>query len=207
MFTEDQIAKIKADFPDEAVQSRTFKNRDGSEKEFSGYKPAWIVERLNDVFGVGGWNYRVVNQGNIENQVWVLGELLVVDGETKTFYQNFGQGEFSKTMSVGDAFKSAGTDAMGKCASYFGIGEKAYKGLETRKPIAATATTGAVVSDTESMTEELIVLLEKHKVNKKEIFVTLCKNVLNREVQKKADLTPEEMAKIIHHLKVNEAPF
>src|SRR4051812_5324571 len=51
---EDLIAKLKAPLPAEAIgkhPTRTY---------LSSIKPIYIVERLNEVFGVNGWKQRLV---------------------------------------------------------------------------------------------------------------------------------------------------
>jgi hypothetical protein len=88
------------------------------------------VSRLNQVLGVGGWSFRVLEHGvNVEaDEVWALGELVAeIDGKT-VVRQQFGSQKIKRArangvpLDVGFDLKGATTDAMKKCASLLGVG-------------------------------------------------------------------------------------
>jgi hypothetical protein len=86
--------------------------------------PMYVVERLNNVFGIGNWviKSRVINQ---ETSHIVVQALLTVP-EYGIEIEAFGG---NRNDDLGDSFKGASTDALTKAASYLGIGIDIYKGI------------------------------------------------------------------------------
>ncbi len=89
-----------------------------------------VVTRLNEVLGAGGWSFRVLHQEihPEADEVWALGEMVAeIEGKTVT-RQQFGSQKIKRSRSTGAPLdlgfdlKGAGTDAMKKCASWFGVG-------------------------------------------------------------------------------------
>jgi hypothetical protein len=95
--------------------------------------PMAIIDRLNEVFGIGEWNYKVEfiscdkeiqKTKSGERQIYVsavkgrleIGELVI---------EQFGG---STNDDKGDSLKGGATDALTKIASYLGIGAEIYKG-------------------------------------------------------------------------------
>jgi Rad52/22 family double-strand break repair protein len=111
------IAKLREPLPPEAVSPNP--QRPG----LSVIKVIYVVERLNEVFGLNGW--RVVNEV-VEN-----GHMVVVKGALKIPKYNIHIEQYggNDNPDRGDAYKGACTDALSKCASYLGIGMDVYKGL------------------------------------------------------------------------------
>lgn len=99
----------------------------------SAIHPMAIIDRLNEVFGLGGWNFttefiscesRVQKTKNGERLVFdsaVKGRLEI---ETLVLEQYGG----STNDDKGDALKGGATDSLTKIASYLGIGAEIYKG-------------------------------------------------------------------------------
>lgn len=112
----------------------TFKDtRGGVELEY--VTGEQVTSRLNEVLGVWGWSFRVLQHGiNVEaDEVWVLGEMTstfdLPDGATRTVLrQQFGSQKIKRSRSsgapldIGFDLKGAGTDALKKCASLIGVG-------------------------------------------------------------------------------------
>ena len=111
------IAKLREPLPPEAVSPNP--QRPG----LSVIKVIYVVERLNEVFGLNGW--RVVN-AVVEN-----GRMVVVKAALKVPKYNIHIEQYggNDNRDRGDAYKGACTDALSKCASYLGIGMDVYKGL------------------------------------------------------------------------------
>ena len=89
----------------------------------SSVKIIYIVERLNEVFGLNGWedDYEIVETGPM---VVVRGCLRIPRfGITRQQYGG------NNNPDRGDAYKGACTDALSKCASQLGIAIDVYKGL------------------------------------------------------------------------------
>jgi hypothetical protein len=98
-----------------------------------------VIDRLNSVFGVGGWNYTVeyiscnkVTQGQREAFMSaVKGTLEIGD----LVLEQFGG---STNDDMGDALKGGATDALTKIASYLGVGADVYKGKSNAPVINET---------------------------------------------------------------------
>ncbi len=100
---------------------------------YSGYKPQYIVDAMNAVFGVGNWGFLELSaevvttqtekgSGSLavaQVQVWLKGIDFMPVG--------WGQNRITKG-DVGDAKKGAQTDAIKKALSYFSVGNRAYYG-------------------------------------------------------------------------------
>jgi hypothetical protein len=88
-----------------------------------------ITSRLNDVLGVGLWQFHIVqfSVDQVADEVIALGELRAfIEGQWITRQQFGGQKIKRKKDGVinnlADDHKGAATDAMKKCASLFGVG-------------------------------------------------------------------------------------
>ena len=125
------LEKLKAPLPPQAVSPNPEK------PGLSAIKVIYVVERLNEVFGLNGWH--------IANEVVEKGAMVVVKG-TLTI-DDYGirieQYGGNANPDRGDAYKGACTDALSKCASYIGIGMDVYKGLhDERAPNTGRARNG-----------------------------------------------------------------
>lgn len=102
-------------------------------------KAIYITERLNDVFGVGGWDFEHEVVGIYDNTqgekvkpyVVVRGRLYMREFDLYSPIQYGGHDIDDKGTEPADGFKSAVTDAMTKCASYLEIGIQVFKGNPT----------------------------------------------------------------------------
>lgn len=106
----------------------------------SSIKAAFVIERLNEAFGVGGWDDTVeVIDRSTREETWGAGSAkekqvtLHVATVHLTFFvekygihkENFGGCD---NVDLGDALKGARTDALTKIASELGVGLDVYKG-------------------------------------------------------------------------------
>jgi hypothetical protein len=229
MLEKQTIDILHRDFPPEAVQEKkSFVDPVTQKQKFlKGYKPQYITERLNEAFGHDCWDWEILKHGmeKIEVktktiiEVWVLGRFSLntfvkdeVSGRiTKTlisFKDQFGTSNVNSGMDLGDAYKSASTDALGKCASWFDIGGKAYKGLEKRTPMSVDDIEPKNIepeSDIDAKKTELATLCKEYKIGK-EAFKTLQMTVF-KEVREISELTIEDVEKLIEHLKATKSPF
>lgn len=107
----------------------TFRDvRGGVELEYITGEQA--VSRLNEVLGVAGWSFRVLEHSiNQEaDEIWVLGELTANFGGTVVVRQQFGSQKIKRAratgapLDIGFDLKGASTDALKKCASLIGVG-------------------------------------------------------------------------------------
>lgn len=111
------VEQLKKPLPPEAITANPTK------PGLSSVKVIYIVERLNEVFGLNGWedDYEIVETGPM---VVVRGCLRIPwFGITRQQYGG------NNNPDRGDAYKGACTDALSKCASQLGIAIDVYKGL------------------------------------------------------------------------------
>ena len=85
-----------------------------------------VIQRLNDSFD-GQWSFEILSQESTAGEVIVLSKL-TADGVSKT---QFGSNKITtskqgEVISMGDDWKAAGSDALKKSASLFGIGLHLY---------------------------------------------------------------------------------
>lgn len=103
--------------------------------------PMAVIDRLNDVFGVGQWKWHTrdiscvpwtqkTKNGERSMYMSAVHGILVVP-EYGIHIEQFGG---SSNDDMGDALKGGSTDALTKCASYLGIGASIYKGQGNVEP-------------------------------------------------------------------------
>lgn len=212
---EKQIKKLRKSFPDEAIQSvKKYKNTETGEwVELLGYKPPYVIERLNDVFGHENWNFRVLEHGIAEvdkkTSAWVLGELAVYIEKNETtgrqvLKQQFGHCTMNKFLPTGDALKGASTNSLEKAASLFDIGHEAYKGQLKKPAVELTPE-----EEKAELLAELKELCNEHDIDAK-TFPTLTNSVLDKKIEAKdvkKSLKIEDIRKLIDHVKSTGSPF
>jgi hypothetical protein len=131
--SDDQIKKLKKPLPKEAIKPHP------TQTYLSTIKVIYVVERLNEVFGLGGWY--------VENKVVDRQELPVKEGKNPksmiVVESVFSAPEYgiripmyggNDNPDLGDAYKGACTDALSKIGSYLFIGMDVYKGLPDGAP-------------------------------------------------------------------------
>lgn len=126
---EELSKKLKAPLPSWAIKPHPTKPK------LSVIHPMAVIDRLNEVFGVGAWQFttehiscdkEVQKTKNGDRDVYVSavkGRLQAP--EYNIFLEQYGG---STNDDKGDALKGGGTDALTKIASYLGIGAEIYKG-------------------------------------------------------------------------------
>jgi hypothetical protein len=122
--------------PFEPAQIRQRKGRNGMLDYVEGHS---VIHRLNEALE-GQWSFEIMQHEIREEEVLVLAKL-TAEGITK---MNFGVSQVTREresgalVSLGDDLKAAGTDALKKCATFFGVGLHLYaeKPLAGRGPAA-----------------------------------------------------------------------
>ena len=135
----DKYSELTAEFPTESIKPVP------GAANLTSIKPQYIIERLNEVVGLGNWQHgaTLANSAGyqeVDAGVFYFGTLHVRDGETFTQQHSVGfcarhidrAKKFEKNM--GDMYKAAKTDSLSKAASLFGIGNSVFKGLVDAKP-------------------------------------------------------------------------
>lgn len=101
-------------------------------KDFYYVRHQYITEKLNELTG-WNWDYRIIREWihEADDQVSVLGELTVRIGNHVIVKSQYGSHPIEryssgpntgKAISIGDALKSAASDALKKCVSLIGFG-------------------------------------------------------------------------------------
>ena len=116
--SDSQVSLLKSPLPAEAVKPHPTKSY------LSSIKAIYVVERLNDVFGLGGW--------------FAKNEVIKDDGKMIVVKSTFEAPEYgilipdifggNDNADIGDAYKGACTDALTKIGSYLYIGMEVFKG-------------------------------------------------------------------------------
>lgn len=109
---------LKVALPKEAIKQHPTK------KFLSTIKPPYIIDRLNDVFGIDGWTQKTVMVERVGKMVVVQSWLTI-----PKYGINLEAYGGNDNEDLGDAYKGAQTDALSKMASFIGIGSDVYKGL------------------------------------------------------------------------------
>jgi hypothetical protein len=133
---ELSLPKSKWALLEEKTPSKYIKKRKGrGGMELDYVETGYIIKRLNEVFN-GMWDFEILDQQVGKDHIWVKGRITVkfMDGRgnlqfiTKT---QFGGSDVKRTtqgyvIDVGDDLKSAGSDALKKCASLLGVAQDVY---------------------------------------------------------------------------------
>ncbi len=107
----------------------TFKDvRGGIELEY--LTGEQVISRLNEVLGVAGWSFKVLEHGfhAESDEAWALGEITANFGGTLVTRQQFGSQKVKRSrgsgtpLDIGFDLKGATTDSLKKCASLLGVG-------------------------------------------------------------------------------------
>lgn len=119
--------KLIAPFPDKAYAADITR----SDKVLTSLKAHYVVERLNEVFGLGMWKL-TGEWKDVDDGVMFIGELTASYMDDKNLVTiatgpvpGFGGVDHANS---GDAYKSARTDCLSKSASLLGVGNEMYKG-------------------------------------------------------------------------------
>lgn len=125
---------VRAETPRAMIKSKP--GRGGKNVTF--VEGGYVIAQLNAAFSPVGWEFDIVEHGqsdrktenNAEGEIWVRGKLTVIDHKNgwRVSKSQYGQHPIHQKVPIGDAFKSAGTDALKKCASLFGIALDVYWG-------------------------------------------------------------------------------
>ncbi len=115
------IEALKKPLPKEAVKQHPTK------AYLSTIKAIYVVERLNEVFGLGGWQIRnEVVEADCTSKNIVVKSTFTAAEYGIIIFDIFGGND---NPDRGDAYKGACTDALTKIASYLYIGMDVHKGL------------------------------------------------------------------------------
>lgn len=136
--TKELYTKLSSPLPDAALKPHPTKSF------LTQILPAFVIERLNEVFGIDGWHaeYEDIESHDYEQQTKdgpVIKTMIVkkchLSVRINDIWHMIEQYGGNDNDDRGDAHKGAATDALTKCASYVGVGLYVYKGeLDGKRP-------------------------------------------------------------------------
>jgi len=129
VLTAEQKELISKTTPKEFIKTRVGK---GS-RSFDYVEIGYVVSRLNQIYGALFWDFEITDKAREGGSIWVQGKLTIKDHKGHDVSKTqFGQCEIKEKQALGDAYKSASSDCLKKCASMFGIAQDVYwKQLDT----------------------------------------------------------------------------
>ncbi len=114
----------------EAGEPQNISTDTNSGSGYTGYKPQYIIDAMNEGVGFGNWGFEEVSNDIVEGEKGPLAVSQVRVFLKDCAFQPTGWGQNRVTRGdIGDAKKGAQTDAIKKALSYFSIGNRAYLGL------------------------------------------------------------------------------
>ena len=100
----------------------------------TGYAYQFIVNRFNEVLGIGGWNWSFEEVERAEGTYKSGTKFISITGKA-TIVLNLPNGQVShseygghQSSNLTDALKGASTNALKKTAAFFGVGKDAFEG-------------------------------------------------------------------------------
>ena len=134
---QDAYKALKSRFPQRAITRRP------GAGDLSAIDAYYRTERLNEVFGLCGlgWRYSFLDIKVHDDSVVVCVQFFFVvildDGAQRECgpILSWGSGQFRKGWPIGDAYKSATTDAVTKAASMIGVGHDVFMGIQTHESV------------------------------------------------------------------------
>lgn len=156
--SQDQLDALSRPLPPEALKAHPTK-KDSSGTPMTTIKAIYVIDRLNEAFGVGGWNLKTtyLNHEKVTR--------VTQAGKDRIEYISAVHTEFSVPSigihlecvagstndDLGDALKGGTTDGITKIASYLGIGADIWRGSQPKAP---TKTPAAPAKKTEPVKTE-----------------------------------------------------
>jgi len=128
----DIYLELSKPLPEEAIQrSKGSETKKGYDTTGYGYQ--FIVNRFNEVLGLGNWNWNFEELERTDGTYKSGQKFFMITGQTTITISVDGK-EISHTefgghqsASVTDALKGASTNALKKTAAFFGVGKQAFE--------------------------------------------------------------------------------
>lgn len=134
MDTKELYKLLSEPLPKEGIQrSKGAETRKGYDTTGYGYQ--YVVNRFNDVLGIGGWTWEFKEIERAEGTYKSGQKFYAITGATtiKVFFEEGKSVEHTEfgghqSASITDALKGASTNALKKTAAFFGVGKEAFEG-------------------------------------------------------------------------------
>lgn len=122
-YGEEKVSSLLKEFPRESLSQ--YPSYDGF--KLTSVKAQYIVERMNEVWGYGQWQYEILSTEIIQDEAVSKVKLIPPVGKPFTQYGG-GRIKNKNGYHIADGYKASVTDALTKCASYYGIANEVFKG-------------------------------------------------------------------------------
>tara|TARA_R110002020_G_scaffold117440_1_gene268356 strand:+ start:4083 stop:4730 length:648 start_codon:yes stop_codon:yes gene_type:complete len=123
--TVEQI--LNRDLPEAALKVMPHK------QGMTAISPIYVTDRMNEAFGIGGWQFEPEVINDSDKMVIVRGVLTIPSINARIV--QFGGND---NRDRGDAYKGAATDALTKCCSYLGVGAHVWRNNQPREVESAS---------------------------------------------------------------------
>jgi len=120
--SDEMRIKLREPFPEKAYTKHPTKTF------LTTIKAMYVVERLNDVFGIGRWSVDTEIIERTPDYVTVKGVFKSLDYSVIVSPQFGGHTTTGVNVEIADGYKSAVTDCISKIASHLEIGIDVFKG-------------------------------------------------------------------------------
>ena len=155
--SKDQLELLQKPLPPEALKAHPTK-KDSSGTPMTTIKAIYVIDRLNDVFGIGKWQLKTdyishekilrMTQAGKERTEYISAVKTIFTVPEYDIHLECIAG--STNDDLGDALKGGTTDGITKIASYLNIGSDIWRGTKQKAPAPAKTAT-LVVKPTESV--------------------------------------------------------
>ena len=157
---DDEVRKLlRAPFPLEAMDQMTYGAK------LTTIKSMYVVERLNDVFGIGRWVHHHTIVSLTKTEVVAKGRLEILDYDV-VIPEQYG-GAKIVTGDIASAMKGSVTNSLSKCASYLEIGIDVFKGQVSAGQLQTAKAKAVIDKNTQNEADKMIVEIKK-LLNKKQ---------------------------------------
>ena len=197
--------KLSKPLPKEAIQ-RTKKNETKKGYDTTGYGYQFIVNRFNEVLGIGGWgwDYKIVKV--VEGSYKTGQKFYEITAEATIKVEEPGHTEPGghRSSNYPDALKGASTNAFKKTAAFYGVGKDAYEGSIDPDNVNMGDTDENIGQSTElptpKQTTYLKTLLTKAGFKEDEAKFRYLTENLNTLIVSYEDITKQQASQIIDGL-------
>lgn len=192
----------------EAVQ-RSVGAKTGKGYDTTGYGYQFIVNRFNEVLGLGGWNWSFEEIERAEGSYKSGTKFISITGKA-TITVSLPDGEIShseygghQSSNLTDALKGASTNALKKTASFFGVGKDAFEGSidednQDQPEIKKPATSSKPKTDDQATLEQTLLMIDgieniktlnvwKKKLETNKTLGEVQKRVINGRLEKRIE--------------------
>jgi hypothetical protein len=206
----EDIKKLYAELSKPLVKNAIQRSKGADTKkgyDTTGYGYQFIVNRFNEVLGIGGWNWSFEEIERAEGQYKSGTKFISITGKA-TITISLPEGEVShseygghQSSNLTDALKGASTNALKKTSAFFGVGKDAFEGSidednQDQPEIKKPATSSKPKTDDQATLEQTLLMIDgiediktlnvwKKKLETNKTLGEVQKRVINGRLEKR----------------------